>query len=65
MVDAALLASPDGMGGIWWKPARLDDIHALPPRVMRLLMAYRAGTSYQATREAPAVKSGSIGGKKL
>ena len=65
MVDAAMLGSPDGMGGSWWKPSSLEDIHALPPRVLRLFMAYRAGISYASTREKPPEKTGTIGGKKL
>lgn len=43
MVDAAMLAYPDGMGGTFWRPARLDDIHDVPFRTLHLFHAYRAG----------------------
>ena len=65
MVDAALLAMPDGMGGTFWRPSSLDDIYALPDRTLRLFMAYRAGMASAANKEAPAAKTGAIGGKKL
>ena len=65
MVDAALLATPDGMGGTLWRPSSLQDIYDLPDRVLRLYMAYRAGMASAAGKEASAPKSGSIGGKKV
>ena len=66
MVDAALLATPDGMGGTLWHPSRLEDIHALPPRVLALYFAYRAGAAHAANKkEQPVEKKGEIGGKKV
>ena len=59
MVDAALLATPDASGSPLWRPARLDDIHDLPDRVLRLYLSYRAG---QAGRGRQASAFGTIGG---
>lgn len=33
----------DGNGGPWWRPARLDDVHATPDRVLTLFRYYRLG----------------------
>ena len=65
MVDAALLATPDGTGGTLWKPARLQDIYDLPARTLRLYMAYRSGLAKAANRPTPVERSGSIGGVQL
>jgi hypothetical protein len=65
MVDAALLAMPDGSGGILWRPSSLQDIYDLPDRVLRLFMQYRAGQSAALANKTPAVASGTIGGVEV
>lgn len=40
----------DGQGSTWWRPSRLDDIHATPDRVLTLFRHYRMG---QIAREHP------------
>ena len=42
-MDAALLASTDASGGLFWRPSSLQDIYDVPARTLRLFMAYRAG----------------------
>lgn len=64
MVDAALLAMPDGMGGTLWHPASLQDVYDLPDRTLRLYMSYRAGMASAAGRATPE-RSGTIGGVKV
>lgn len=65
MADAALLAMPDAMGGILWRPSSLQDIYDLPDRVLRLFMAYRAGQSHATSKQSGGGKQGTIGGKKV
>lgn len=36
---------PDGDGGTWWRPASLDDLHAVPARVLLLMDLFRLGVS--------------------
>lgn len=62
MLDAALLATPDGTGGTLWRPARLQDVEDLPDRVLRLFLAYRAG---QANRTQRPPAWGTIGDKPV
>lgn len=65
MMDAALLAMPDGSGGTLWHPASLQDIKDLPPRVLELYLAYRAGQSQAVSKSQGGGKQGTIGGKKV
>ena len=65
MEDAALLATPDGLGGSLWRPSSLQDIYDMPSRTLRLFFAYRAGQASAMSKEPPAAKAGSIGGVKL
>lgn len=53
MLDAVLLAQLE------WRPARLEDIHELPDRTLRLYLAYRAG---QQNRRSTPAGWGTIGG---
>jgi hypothetical protein len=65
MIDAALLAMPDHMGGTLWRPSSLQDIYDLPERTLRLYIAYRAGQSHAMSKAQGGGKSGTIGGVQV
>ena len=65
MVDAALLAMPDAMGGTLWHPSSIEDVYELPDRVLSLYTAYRAGMAHAARKGSGQGKQGSIGGVKV
>lgn len=43
--DAIRLGMPDEAGGTWWRPSSLDDLHAVPERVLMLMDLFRAGVA--------------------